>query len=93
MINFGVIGYGYWGPNVVRNLDSLEDAHVLAISDTSPSARARAHKAYPATRITDDAAEVISSTDIDAVAIVTPVWTHFELAKTALENGKHVFVE
>jgi len=93
MINFGVIGYGYWGPNVVRNLDSLEDAHVLAISDTSPSARARAHKAYPATRITDDATEVILSTDIDAVAIVTPVWTHFELAKAALENGKHVFVE
>jgi predicted dehydrogenase len=93
MINFGVIGYGYWGPNVVRNLDSLEDARVLAISDTSPSATARAHKAYPGIRITDDAAEVISSTDIDAVAIITPVWTHFELAKAALENGKHAFVE
>src|SRR5271157_3358257 len=93
MINFGVIGYGYWGPNVVRNLDSLEDARVLAISDTSPSARARAQKAYPGIRITDDAAEVISSTDIDAVAIITPVWTHFELAKAALENGKHTFVE
>jgi predicted dehydrogenase len=93
MINFGVIGYGYWGPNVVRNLDSLEDARVLAISDTSPSATARAYKAYPGIRITDDAAEVISSTDIDAVAIITPVWTHFELAKAALENGKHAFVE
>ena len=93
MINFGVIGYGYWGPNVVRNLASLEDARVLAISDTSPSARERAHKAYPGIRITDDAAEVISSRDIDAVAIITPVWTHFELAKAALENGKHAFVE
>jgi predicted dehydrogenase len=93
MINCGVIGYGYWGPNVVRNLDGLEDVRVLAISDTSPSARARAHKAYPGMRITDDAAEVISSSDIDAVAIITPVWTHFELAKAALENGKHAFVE
>jgi predicted dehydrogenase len=93
MINFGVIGYGYWGPNVVRNLDGLEGASVLAISDTNPSAMARAHKAYPGSRITDDAAEVISSSDIDAVAIITPVWTHFDLAKAALENGKHVFVE
>ena len=93
MINFGVVGYGYWGPNVVRNLHSLEDARVLAISDTSPSARARAQKAYPGIRITDNAAEVISSTDIDAVAIITPVWTHFDLAKMALENGKHAFVE
>ena len=93
MINFGVIGYGYWGPNVVRNLDSLADARVLAISDTSPSARARAQKTYPGIRITEDAAEVISSTDIDAVAIITPVWTHFDLAKMALENGKHAFVE
>src|SRR5271165_7508515 len=93
MINFGVIGYGYWGPNVVRNLDGLEDARVLAISDTSPSARARAHKAYPGIRITDDASEVISSTDIDAVAIITPVWTHFQLAKAVLESGKHAFVE
>jgi predicted dehydrogenase len=93
MINFGVIGYGYWGPNVVRNLDSLEDARVLAIADMSSSARARAHKAYPGIRITDDTAEVVSSPDIDAVAIITPVWTHFELAKAALENGKHAFVE
>ena len=93
MINFGVIGYGYWGPNVVRNLASLEDARVLAISDTSASARDRARKAYPGIRIMDDAAEVISSPDIDAVAIITPVWTHFELAKAALENGKHAFVE
>ena len=93
MINFGIIGYGYWGPNVVRNLDSLEDARVLAISDTSSSARERAHKAYPGIRIADDAAEVISSPDIDAVAIITPVWTHFDLAKAALESGKHAFVE
>lgn len=92
-MNFGVIGYGYWGPNIVRNLTSLEDSQVLAIADMSPSARARAQKAYPGIRVTADAADVIQSVDIDAVAVISPVWTHYELAKAALENGKHVFVE
>jgi predicted dehydrogenase len=93
MISFGVIGYGYWGPNIVRNLDSLEKASVSVVSDKLPAARARAQKAHYGIRVTADASEVISSTEIDAVAIITPVWTHFELAKAALENGKHVFVE
>ncbi|RSL17374.1 putative dehydrogenase [Edaphobacter aggregans] len=92
-MNFGVIGYGYWGPNVVRNLASLEDSEVLAIADKSPIARKRAQKAYPGIKVTPNAAEVISSPKIDAVAVITPVWTHYELAKAALENGKHVFVE
>jgi len=93
MINVGVIGYGYWGPNVVRNLNSLERARVLVIADPNPSARARAQKEHPGIRITDDVAETIASTDTDAIAIITPVWTHFDLAKAALENGKHAFVE
>jgi predicted dehydrogenase len=92
-MNFGVIGYGYWGPNVVRNLTSLEDSQVLAIAEMSPAARERAQKAYPGIKVTPDASEVLSSTEIDAVAVVTPVWTHYELTKAALENGKHVFVE
>jgi predicted dehydrogenase len=93
MVNFGVIGYGYWGPNVVRNLASLEGSRVLAIADQTPTARARAKKAYPGIKVTSDATEVISSVAIDAVAVVTPVWTHYELAKAALTSGKHVFVE
>ncbi len=92
-MNFGVIGYGYWGPNIVRNLASLEDTQVLEIADVSPSARKRAHKAWPGIKIAANAADLISSTEIDAVAVVSPVWTHFDLAKAALENGKHVFVE
>jgi predicted dehydrogenase len=92
-MNFGVIGYGYWGPNVVRNLVGLEGTKVLAIAEMSPAARERAQKAYPGMKVTPDASEVLSSTEIDAVAVVTPVWTHYELAKAALENGKHVFVE
>jgi predicted dehydrogenase len=92
-VNFGVIGYGYWGPNVVRNLASLEGSQVAAIAEMSPAAQKRAHKAYPGMHITADAMEVITSPNIDAIAVITPVWTHYELAKAALENGKHVFVE
>jgi predicted dehydrogenase len=93
MVRFGVIGYGYWGPNVVRNLAGLEGAQVLAVCDKSAVARGRVQKAYPGVKITSDVADIVKATDIDAVAIVTPVWTHYELTKAALENGKHVFVE
>src|SRR5277367_3635883 len=93
MVKFGVIGYGYWGPNVVRNLDRLEEVEVIAVCDKSPAARRKVAKAYPDVCVTDDAAELMSSTEIDAIAVVTPVWTHYELAKAALQNGKHIFVE
>ena len=92
-VRFGVVGYGYWGPNVVRNLSSLDGARLHTVCDKSVSARQRAQKAYPGINVTADCSEVIKSPDIDAVAIVTPVWTHYELTKAALENGKHVFVE
>ena len=92
-MNFGVIGYGYWGPNVVRNLTALEDSHVVAIADVDAGARLRAQKACPGVQITADCNEVLTASDIDAVAIVSPVWTHYELTRTALLNGKHVFVE
>ena len=93
MLNFGVIGYGYWGPNVVRNLTNLDGCRVIAVADKSSPAHKRAQKTYPGLKVTSNASEVISSADIDAVAVVTPVWTHYELTKAALENGKHVFVE
>lgn len=92
-VNFGVIGYGYWGPNVVRNLSALENTHVAAIAELSECARQRARKAHPAIPVITDARELLRSPEIDAIAIITPVWTHYELAKAALENGKHVFVE
>ena len=93
VIRFGVIGYGYWGPNVVRNLDHIEGSKVVAVSDKSPAALKRVAKAYPHVIVSPDSADLISSPDIDAIAVVTPVWTHYELTKAALENGKHVFVE
>src|ERR1700691_4417596 len=92
-MDFGVIGYGYWGPNVARNIAILDGAGLRAISDLSPAAQARARKAYPGVTVTANAMEVITSPQIDAIAIVSPVWTHYELTKAALENGKHVFVE
>src|SRR5262249_34622003 len=92
-VRMGVIGYGYWGPNIVRNLHSLENCQLVAVCDKSPAALKRAQKVYPALKLTTDFNEILTAPDIDAVAVVTPVWTHFELAKAALENGKHVFVE
>jgi len=92
-VNFGVIGFGYWGPNVARNLANLEGSHLFAIADLTAPARMRAQKAYPSVLVTENPMDLIRSTEIDAIAIVTPVWTHFELAKAALQNGKHVFVE
>jgi predicted dehydrogenase len=93
MIRVGVIGYGYWGPNIVRNLHGLDSTRAEMVCDKSPAALARARKAYPGIRTVSDPAEILRSPDIDAVAVITPVWTHFELAKQALENGKHVFIE
>src|ERR1700758_2514814 len=89
----GGIVYGYWGPNIVRNLTNLEGSQVVAIAEISHQARMRAQKAYPGIHVTACASEVVSSSEIDAVAVVSPVWPHYEMAKAALENGKHVFVE
>ena len=93
MLNMGVIGYGYWGPNIVRNFSSVDGIQVVAVSDHSPDMLKRAKKAYPALEVSTDPNSILDSATIDAVAVITPVFTHFDLAKKALENGKHVFVE
>src|SRR5487761_393651 len=93
MIRIGVMGYGYWGPNIVRNFQGLDYSQVVAVCDKNAQALKRVKQAYPNIEATSDCSSILASADIDAVAIVTPVWTHFDLAKKALENGKHVFVE
>ncbi len=93
MIRFGVIGYGYWGPNIVRNLHGLDSTRVTMVCDKNPAAIARVRKTYPEIEAVTDPTAILRSPDIDAVAVITPVWTHYELAKSALENGKHVFAE
>jgi predicted dehydrogenase len=92
-VGVGIIGYGYWGPNIVRNLHYLDDCQVVSVCDKSPDALRRAEREYPGIDFTTDFNSVLTSRDIDAVAVVTPVWTHYELARAALLNGKHVFVE
>src|SRR5215471_6313578 len=93
MIRVGVIGYGYWGPNIVRNFSAVDGFHVQTICDKNPESLQKVKKAYPSVHVTLDATEVLQSPEIDLVAVITPVWTHYELAKAALNNGKHVFVE
>jgi predicted dehydrogenase len=93
MINIGVVGYGYWGPNVARNFHSSPDVKLTAVSDISEKRLGLAQNHYPFIKGLKDPLELIRSNDVDAVAIVTPVFTHFELAKEALNAGKHIFVE
>ncbi len=93
MIGIGVIGYGYWGPQIVRNFNSLNDARVTVVCDRHPESLKEVKQAYSDVEVTSDASQAILSSRVDAVAVVTPVWTHFELAKAALENAKHVFME
>src|SRR6266853_2627608 len=93
MIRIGVIGYGYWGPNIVRNFHAHDDSEVVLVCDKNPKCQERLRKAHPGIAYTTDEKEILNSPNIDAIAVVTPVWTHYELAKQALENGKHVFVE
>jgi predicted dehydrogenase len=89
----GVIGYGYWGPNIVRNFNSTEGLSIASICDLNPDRLKRAKRSYPDIELTTDANEILSSSKIDAVAVVAPLAMHFDLAKRALENGKYVFVE
>jgi predicted dehydrogenase len=93
ILRVGVIGHGYWGPNIVRNFHGQDRSRVVAVSDKSEKALLRVKQSYPDMYVTHDSEDLVKATDIDAVAVVTPIWTHYELAKAALENGKHVFVE
>ncbi|HVO59392.1 MAG TPA: Gfo/Idh/MocA family oxidoreductase [Terriglobales bacterium] len=93
MIRVGVIGYGYWGPNIVRNFNIGDSAQVVVVCDQRPEALQRARQNHPQIAITRNAAELSESPSVDVVAVVTPVWTHFDFANAALRNGKHVFVE
>jgi len=93
MIRIGVIGYGYWGPNIVRNFHTHECSEVALVCDKDPKAEERLKREHSSIPFTTEASEVLKSPHIDVVAVVTPVWTHYDLAKAALQNGKHIFVE
>ncbi len=88
-----VIGYGYWGPNLARNLDAHAGIELRAIADMNPNRLTAARAKHPWTRLSTDARGILASDEIDAVVIATPPETHCDLAIEALENGKHVLVE
>jgi predicted dehydrogenase len=89
----GVVGYGYWGPNLVRNFSDLPGATVAAIADLRPGRLEVAARRCPAAELYTDPLALIASARVDAIVIATPVSTHFDLARQALRAGKHVLVE
>jgi predicted dehydrogenase len=93
MIKIGVIGYGYWGPNLVRTFAEAQHGTVVAVSDLDPKKLAQVNKRYPAVKTTNDFQDLLRNPEIDAIAIATPVSTHFEFAMAALKAGKHVWLE
>lgn len=93
MNKIGVIGYGYWGPNLVRNYAANPGSEVVMVSDFSADRLSKVRALYPAIRTTQSADELINDSEVEAVIIATPVSTHFELAMAALKAGKHVLVE
>jgi predicted dehydrogenase len=93
MTRFAIVGLGYWGPNLVRNLHELRDAELVTVCDLRPDALEGIKRRYPAVETTTNFADIIADDRIDAVVIATPVSTHHRLAMAALDAGKHVFVE
>jgi predicted dehydrogenase len=93
MIGVGVIGYGYWGPNLVRNFYEARSSRVVAVCDLSAQRLAQVERRYPTVKTITDYRELLSDPTIDAIAIATPVSTHFDLAMQVLRAGKHVLVE
>lgn len=93
MINVGVVGCGYWGPNLVRNFSEITESKVVAVADLDEQRLRRIKGRYPSIDITTDYQALLRSADIDAIAIATPVATHYDLALKALLAGKHVFIE
>ena len=93
MVNVGIIGYGYWGPNLVRNFFAADDCCIKSVAEARPDRLLHLRKTFPTIKGFRDATDVIGDPDIDAIIIATPVFTHFGLAKKALLAGKHVLIE
>ena len=92
-LRVGVVGLGYWGPNLARNFDRLAECELSWICDSSEAARSRWAPSFPGARVASRLDELLADAELDAVAVATPVPTHAELATRVLEAGKHCFVE
>src|SRR5687768_13126025 len=93
MINVGIIGYGYWGPNLVRNFYAAKDCCVISVAETRKEKLLHLTRTFPSIKCLSDENGILDDPAIDAVIIATPVFTHFDLARKALYNGKHVLIE
>jgi predicted dehydrogenase len=93
VISVGVIGYGYWGPNLVRNFGELSEARVAAVADLDPNRLAAVRRRYPSVRTTDNYRDLARDAEIDAVVVASPASTHFDVALEILRAGKHVLIE
>jgi len=93
MINIGVIGYGYWGPNLVRNFSELSGVTVAGVADLNPKRLDMVQKRYPGVSTTTQFQDLLADPSIDAIAVATPVSTHFELGMAVLKAGKHLWLE
>src|SRR5262245_8232560 len=92
-MGIAVIGYGYWGPNLVRNFSNTAGVQVIAVSDLDPDKLLLVKRRYPQVVVTTDFRDLLTDTRIDAIVIATPVHSHYNLALAALRAGKHVFLE
>jgi predicted dehydrogenase len=93
MIRIGVIGYGYWGPNLVRNFAELPAASIVGVADLDRKKLATLERRYPAVETTTDFQDLLLDPHIDAIAVATPVSSHFELGMAVLRAGKHLWLE
>jgi predicted dehydrogenase len=93
MIKVGIIGLGYWGPNLVRNFQSVKSVEVKSVADFDDQRLNKIHQIYPQIQLFKEAEEIFNDAEIDAVVLATPINTHYNLAKKALEKNKHVLVE
>jgi predicted dehydrogenase len=92
-MRIGVVGMGYWGPNLARNFDAISGCEVAWCCDQDPAARQKIAARFPAVRLSDDLQDLLDDPQLDAVALATPVPTHAALAARVLASGKHCFVE
>jgi predicted dehydrogenase len=93
VINIGVIGYGYWGPNLVRNFAEVARVRLASVADSSPEKLGLVQRRFPMVRATADFHDLLRDPEIDAIAVATPVSTHFELGMAVLKAGKHLWLE
>lgn len=93
MLKVGVIGFGYWGPNIVRNFNATQQALVTQVCDIDSNLLTKASLTYPNIKTSTNFMDLVQSPDLDVIAIITPVYTHYELAYQALSHGKNIIVE